>query len=306
MSAPTAAVAVCAYTPDRWDVLGAAVDAALAQLGRGDELVLVVDHHPALLERARRRWPSVRVIANAGPPGLSGGRNTAVAATSADVVVFLDDDAVPRPGWLAALRRRFADPATTVVGGAVVARWEGGRAPRWFPPEFGWAVGCDYRGLPGDGAAIRNPIGANMAIRRTALDLAGPFSTELGRVGALPAGCEETEIGIRIARAVPDGRIVRDTGAAVDHLVPAARQRVGYLVRRCFHEGRSKAALTRSVGGAAALASERGYVLRVLAGGAARHLAAVLRGDLAGPARAALVVTGLAVTAAGYVGGLTR
>ena len=35
-------------------------------------------------------------------------------------------------------------------------------------------VGCDYRGLPGDGAEIRNPIGASMGVRRTkALQVGG-------------------------------------------------------------------------------------------------------------------------------------
>lgn len=298
----------------------AAVAAVRAQLERGDELLLVIDHQDALLARARRHWPQphhpdagapggIRIVPSDGPPGLSGARNTGVARSTAGIVAFLDDDAVPRPGWLTALRARLVPGdgvppgRTAMVGGAVIADWQTGGPPRWFPEELGWVVGCDYRGLPGNGAPIRNPIGASMAATRAALDAAGPFSARLGRKGRLPTGGEETEIAIRMRRALPGSRILRDTTAEVDHQVPASRARMGYVVRRCWHEGRSKAALAAAVGAAGALASERGHALRMVTSGTARHLAAVLRGDPWGPVRAAVGLVGLGVTAAGYLSG---
>jgi hypothetical protein len=164
-------------------------------------------------------------------------------------------------------------------------------------------VGCDYAGLPPHGARVRNPIGASMALRRAAVVAAGGFSEQVGRVGALPSGCEETELGIRLAAADPGAVVVRDTSSAVDHLVPRDRQTVRYFVRRCWHEGRSKAVLAVLVGTADGLSSERAYTTRVLPLGVLRHLAALARGDVGGPARAALVVLGLLVTAAGYADG---
>ena len=41
-------------------------------------------------------------------------------------------------------------------------------------------------------------IGAAMAVRRAELQKIGGFSDRLGRVGTVPAGCEETELSIRI------------------------------------------------------------------------------------------------------------
>jgi glycosyltransferase involved in cell wall biosynthesis len=296
----TITVVVCTYTDLRWVDLAAGVRAIADQLEPGDELVIVVDHNPELLAKVHAELPG-KAFPNEHIRGLSGARNTGVAHAAGDVVAFLDDDALPPPTWLRSWRHRFADPAVVAVGGAVEPAWEGGAAPRWFPPEFGWVVGCDYVGLPPDGARIRNPIGASMAVRRSTLSSVGGFSELVGRVGTLPAGCEETELGIRLVAAHPTARIVRDVAAPVRHLVPRARQRVGYFVRRCFYEGRSKRQLSALVGSQSGLESERRYVTRVLPVGVLRHLVAAAHGDGAGVSRAALVVVGLLVTGIGYV-----
>lgn len=294
-------VVVCAHTPERLPTIAALIDVVDSQARDDDERILVVDHHPALLAQARQRWPDWTVVANEGPSGLSGARNTGVDTGSAPIIVFCDDDAVPRPGWLQAWRNVFADPTVALVGGAVHADWIGGR-PGWFPEELGWTIGCDYRGMPGDGDVIRNPIGANMGVRRSALITAGAFDTALGRVGSLPAGCEETALGIRIGRDLGAGTVRRALGPAVDHQVPTTRRTWRYQLRRSFHEGRSKAVLAGLVGAGSALSSERSYVVRTVVGGVGRHL----RRATAEPAalgRAALLGLATAVTAAGYLTG---
>ncbi|ALJ21650.1 family 2 glycosyl transferase [Microbacterium sp. No. 7] len=298
----TVSVVVAAYTERRKDVLARAAAAAVAQLRPGDEVVVVVDNNAALAAWARTALPGVRVVESEAAGGLSGARNTGIRRSHGGILVFLDDDAVPEDGWLDALRRRFEAHEVVGVGGAVRADWLAAR-PAWFPDEFGWVVGCDYRGLPSGGDRIRNPIGANMALRRSALERAGDFAEGLGRVGTLPAGCEETELGIRLARAVPGGVIVRDATAIVHHEVPPARGTVGYFVRRCWHEGRSKAAVATIAGTGDGLSSERGYAARVLPAGVLRELAAPLRGDATGPLRAGAIVAGLFATGAGYLTG---
>ncbi len=302
----TVTVVICSYTAKRWSNLAAGVAAVATQLEPGDELLVVVDHAPDVRARAEQELSGCRVLANSHGQGLSGARNTGVDAATGVVVAFLDDDALPGPGWLTSLRHRFTDPRVTGVAGAVEPDWEGGRAPRWFPPEFGWVVGCDYTGLAGDGAEVRNPIGASMALRRAPVAAVGGFSELVGRVGALPVGCEETELSIRLAQADPTVRVVRDTSAAVAHLVPAERQRLRYFLSRCYHEGRSKAVLSQLVGTQQGLASERAYATRTLPIGVLRHAAAAGRGDVAGLARAAAIVLGLATTAVGYLSARPR
>jgi glycosyltransferase involved in cell wall biosynthesis len=89
----TATVVVCVYTEKRWDDIVAAVESVASQDVPPVETLVVVDHNPALLERAQAELPDVRVLANAHVQGLSGARNTAIAEAKGDVVVFLDDDA---------------------------------------------------------------------------------------------------------------------------------------------------------------------------------------------------------------------
>lgn len=141
-----------------------------------------------------------------------------------------------------------------------------------------------------------------MSFRRTALQGAGGFSTGLGRVGVLPLGCEETELCIRLRRNSPGSQILFDPDLVVRHHVSPDRERLGYFVRRCWGEGRSKYVVSTLVGAGDALSAERSYVVRVLPAGALRGLAGALRGPrrLAHLGRAAAIVLGLAVTTLGY------
>ena len=46
-------IVICAYTEDRWPELVAAVDSVRQQTTLPYEIILVIDHHPQLLLRAR-------------------------------------------------------------------------------------------------------------------------------------------------------------------------------------------------------------------------------------------------------------
>jgi glycosyltransferase involved in cell wall biosynthesis len=296
-------VVICAYDEARWADLQRAVASVVDHAWPGVETIVVVDHNPALLARAEARWPSgVRVTANVHGRGLSGARNTGVEAAAGDVVVFLDDDAAAAPGWLASLLGAFdvGDGRDVVAVGGGVRPAVDGAVPGWWPEEFNWVVGCSWTGLPSEPDAVRNVIGCNMAFRRADLLAVGGFAEGLGRVGTLPAGCEETDVCIRMAHRTPGASILYVPGAAVDHRVPATRLRWRYFWRRCFAEGVSKAAVSKRNRGRAALSSERDYVRRVLPRGVVRALA---RGNVR---RAGAIVLGFAVTCAGYVWGARR
>jgi glycosyltransferase involved in cell wall biosynthesis len=293
-------VVVCAYTADRLDVLAESIESLRAQRLPPLEVVLVIDHNPELLERCGRRFPDVTVIPNEAGKGLSGARNTGVSRCRGDVVAFLDDDAFASPDWLARLAEVYHDPSVIGVGGTVSPRWQEGRPP-WFPPEFDWVVGCTHSGMPDGVEAVRNLVGANMSFRREALLEAGGFRRELGRVGTLPVGCEETDLCIRMGDRWPQARIVYDPDASVEHLVPPARATVAYFRRRCASEGRSKAVLAKLVGSRAGLSAERSYARRTLPLGVLSDLRDAARGDGGGLRRAAMIVWGLASTSWGYV-----
>lgn len=296
---PSLTVVICAYTLERWDAIVRAVESLRTQDPQPLEILLVCDHNDELLARASAELPGVVALANEEPPGLSGARNTGVAAARGDVVAFLDDDAAAESGWTAELLAPYADPAVIGVGGYVEPDWQAPR-PGWFPDEFLWVVGCSYEGQPTSRADVRNPIGANMSFRREVFSTAGPFDAAVGRIGKDAGGCEETEFAIRAARTVPKARIVLEPAARVRHTVTPDRVTSAYFRRRCRAEGRAKAVVSGLAGADAALETERGYVLRTLPRGVLRGLGRALRGDLAGAARAARIVEGALLTAGAY------
>jgi GT2 family glycosyltransferase len=297
---PSVTIAICVYTEDRWTLIGESVASAVGQRPPPDEVLVVVDHNPRLLELARQL--PVRTVPHRGPRGLSGARNTALAEARGEVVAFLDDDAAAGSGWLAALLDPFDDPRVLATGGSSRPAWSGGR-PRWFPPEFDWVVGSTYLGLPEERAVVRNVIGCNMAFRRRPLLEAGGFDPALGRVGRRPIGAEETEACIRLTARHPGSRVVYEPAARVLHHVPPKRTRPGYFLARCWGEGRSKAVLAGMAGTARGLETERSYVTHTLPRGVLRGAGDVLRGDGWGALRAAAIVAGLVTTGVGYLAG---
>jgi len=302
---PSVSVIVCAYTERRWDELVAAVGSLAAQSRAALQTVVVSDHNPSLCERVRRELPDVIAVPNREARGLSGARNSGVAAARGDIVAFLDDDAVAAPDWLESLLAPYADANVIGVGGAIEPQWLEGR-PRFMPDEFDWVVGCTYRGMPVGRGPVRNLIGANMSLRRTVLEAVGGFRTDVGRIGTRPLGCEETELCIRARHRLPGRELIYEPRARVRHRVPPERAGWSYFRARCWSEGLSKALVARSVGRADGLASERRYVTTVLPQAVARGVADALAGDAAGLARAGSILAGVSITTAGYATGTLR
>lgn len=301
--AASVSVVVCAYSGERRQTLLDALDSLRRQTLPPREVIVVVDHNPMLLEWVRRHVSGVALVENERARGLAGARNTGVREAASEVVAFLDDDARAAPDWIERLSFAYRDRRVIGAGGAVIPVFESGR-PRWLPEEFDWVVGCSYRGLPASRSPVRNLIGCNMSFWREALEQAGGFWCGLGRVGADRIGCEETELCIRLSHLEPDGVLLYDPASRVSHRVPRARTKLGYFVTRCYGEGLSKAEVTRRCGRSRGLASERAYMRRTLPAGVRDGLAASVRGDLTGLARAAAIVLGLSATASGFAAAL--
>jgi hypothetical protein len=80
--------------------------------------------------------------------------------------------------------------------------------------------------------------------------------------------------------------------------VSQARTGWRYLLRRCWAEGLSKAAISRMVGRDDALSAERAYLTRVLPAAVARQIRA------GAPAGALAIAAAVLFTASGYLRGL--
>ena len=298
---PTISVITAAFDMERWDGLCQAVESIMAQTVTVLETIAVIDHNPELLDRARRELPGVVAVPNLRDRGASGARNSGVAASRGDVVAFLDDDAVASPSWLEVILPHFADPAVVGVGCRVVPLWTGPR-PRWFPPEFDWAVGGSFRGMPESAAPVRNVWTCGMAVSRPVFEAIGGFRDDFGKVGSRSRP-EDTDLSLRVAAARPGGTWVYDPAATVSHHVPLERATFGFFLRRCLNEGSGKAALAALNGDGRSTSAERLYTRRVLPAGVARGLRDTVRGDVSGGLRSVAIAAGLSSAMAGFAAG---
>ena len=217
---------VCAYTMDRWPSILAAIASLEAQASPPAEIILVIDHNHEMYVAARGQFATntmVTVLENSEARGLSGARNTGITAALGDVIAFLDDDArIAQKTWASQLLNHFDDPDVQVVGGSAVPDWAG-RVAEWLPPEFYWVIGCSFIGQPSEVTTVRNVLGCNMAIRRTALETVGHFDKCVGRGrGRLPDGQRRDRLlhpgersdpfGARCLRSTPRGSTSGDWG----------------------------------------------------------------------------------------------
>jgi GT2 family glycosyltransferase len=299
-----ASAVIPTYSLERWDDLVAALDALERQTVGPDEVIVVVDGNPELFERVRAQFPDVRSLENSQGAGVSGCRNTAAEVATGSVLACLDDDSVPEPRWLEEHLAAYEDPAVLGTGGTLIPAWSGGR-PGLLPRELWWIIGCTWTGTPETPAPIRNPVGANMTVRKDVVEAVGGFA--MGRVyrkGKPASGvAEETEFCIRAVESHPGGYFQHRPGAVVHHAVPAGRTTWSYLISRSRIEGAGKATLVRRFGSSLALASERDYVRRVLPRAIARETWSGLRGHPADFERAAAILVSVTVTGWAYARG---
>lgn len=299
---PRLSVIVGIHDSARRSGLEECLRSVLEQSGPEVEVVVVVDGNPLLAAALRAQPLPVRVVDHRGRRGVSSMRNAGIDATTAPLVAFIDDDAIATPGWTDALLRAFDDEGVLGIGGAVRPSWNS-EPPSWFPEAFDWAVGGTSAGMPATVSSVRNLRGGNMCYRRSLFAAVGAFNPDFGHDGSAARYCDETEFCMRASRAVPGGRLMFDPTIVVEHRVDASRTTLGFFVRRCFDEGRTKGLLARGVG-SGQLAVERRFARTVVPRAIARGLGdAVLRGDPRGLLRAGAVALGSAAVLAGLARG---
>jgi GT2 family glycosyltransferase len=240
---------ICFPTRDRRDYLAVALASVADQAAaHGAELVIVEDgpEDAGTVELARRY--GARYVALGRPRGINVARNAAVAASSGELVCFLDDDVEAWPGWLDALLA--ADPALEALGGPIRPRLEGSRL---------WACGREplpvtSLDLGSEDREAELVWGANMAVRRSALERIGLFDERLAGAG------DEEDWQLRLRAA--GGRIGYVAAAGVDHRRAGADAKLRSLSRAAYYRGRATRRYEAFRGDAPPLAAE----LRTLAG----------------------------------------
>jgi GT2 family glycosyltransferase len=242
-------IAIC--TRNRRDVLLRALASLAAQRADVPWDVLVVenasedDTRAALTARARD-FPVPLALASEPVRGLSAARNRALATVTARALVFLDDDATCRAGFVAAHARGLAAPDVVATGGPILPvlpsalpdTWRSFLAAQSGGPTGRYDFGPEPKECGPGGAAL--PFGGNLGLVRAAALAAGGFRTDLG-YGVRMIPCEETDL-LRRLSAGP-GRILYLPDAAIDHHLDAERASPAAYLRWFRGYGRSLARL---------------------------------------------------------------
>jgi glycosyltransferase involved in cell wall biosynthesis len=171
--------------------------------------------------------------------GVSHARNAGIAAATAPLLAFFDDDVMVSSDWLMKIKQALdLHRDVDYVGGKVLPQWASA-PPAWLVPD-NWApiAALDYGDEPFVVSAATKVglISANLAIRRRALDEVGWFRPELQRVKDGIGSMEDQELLERMARAGKRGLYAPEIVVWAD--VPAARMTRRY--HRRWHRGHGK------------------------------------------------------------------
>jgi GT2 family glycosyltransferase len=204
-------IAVGFATANRSEILTGAVLRISDQTRLADQ-ILIAPGKPEDVQEGALGSSRIPISILSSPIGLPAQRNTIIAATDCDVLIFLDDDFVPSPDFVASVEKLFAAvPQVVVATGTVVADGILGR---------GLEVAEAERILENDAKCseplrlvdVHNAYGCNMAFRMA------PIRANTLRFDEnlpLYAWWEDVDFSRQMA---PFGRIVRSTALKGVHL----------------------------------------------------------------------------------------
>jgi glycosyltransferase involved in cell wall biosynthesis len=169
--------------------------------------------------------------------GKSFAQNTGLGKTAGELVVFTDDDALPKSDWLLQLRLAAdSQPSFSIFGGSIV--------PHWATPPENWILKLD-----GSILAITDPTweegpipapriyGPNMAVRSEILAAGYTFNTSLGPVGSCYRMGEDTDFLQRIGQAGYKAWYCKK--AVVAHMISRDQMTKTWVLRRAVPLGRA-------------------------------------------------------------------
>ncbi|HMD57777.1 MAG TPA: glycosyltransferase family 2 protein [Solirubrobacteraceae bacterium] len=228
---------------------------AASAKAREVEVLVVDDAGETPRARQLAALYGARYIAHPRPLGLNAARNTGVQQSDGELVAFVDDDVEVAPGWLGALLgAAAANTGVDVFTGPVRARLEG-PTPRSCGREAPPITTLDLGASDTD---TEFAWGANMAIRRSALERVGVFDPEIA------AGGDEQEWQERMRAQTPGARVRYVAAAALAHRRAGDDARLRALCRTALVRGAAARRFDARRGRAPGVAYEAATLLRCL------------------------------------------
>jgi succinoglycan biosynthesis protein ExoM len=196
-------------------------------------LVVVVDNDAAgsaeaVVAAAGAELPLELAYARAPERNIALARNRGVAVAlerGAAWLAFVDDDEVAHPGWLRGLLRARDEFSADVVAGAIRSVCPPG-TPGWLAHDRFYVPLAERTG-----AVLTGAYTGNVLVRAELLrGVPGPFDPRFGLSGG-----SDSHLFMRLHRA--GARIVFTGEAVTEEIIPPARARASWVLRRAFRVG---------------------------------------------------------------------
>jgi len=178
-------VVICTYNRDKY------LPDALESLKKQDanpgafEVIVInnncTDKTAAICEKFAQKHPELnfRHIVETSQ-GLSFARNRGIQEAKANLIAFIDDDAIAEPDYVSRLLHAFDNyPEFDAVGGKVLPIYPGGQEPEWMSKYIQRLVSKVDDGDSFKEFKKKYPVGCNMAFKKSVFKETGVFNTDL-------------------------------------------------------------------------------------------------------------------------------
>jgi len=230
-------VVICCYTMNRIKITEKLISQLLNQQEK-IQIVLVSDYNKKLFLYLCNKYKTnenIVVVANESSQGLSGGRNTGIKYSKADIVAFIDDDALIHKNWANNLIENFSEESIIGVGGHVIPTFMG-KKPYWFCDEIDWIYGgLSY--LEPKKQIVQRVRGGNMAFRKHIFENELDFDVNFGRKNGTLLSGDETELCMRIYNFFPKKKIIYNPKVIIYHIIENNRCNLKFIIKRSFYAG---------------------------------------------------------------------
>jgi len=208
------------------------------------ELVIIdnASRDPSVFRSLDLAWhPHARIVPEA-TLGLTSARLRGFAATSGQTVVLVDDDNVLDPGYLSLVAAAFAaDASLGALGGRSLPEFETS-PPKWTREFDGLLALRDPGAVPARAVwppsvpreyPLCSPIGAGLALRRTAADayasalVGDPRRRAFDRTGTQLVSGGDNDLVMTVLET--GLAVAYEPALRLTHLVPASRSERAYL-----------------------------------------------------------------------------
>ena len=231
-------VIICTY--NRAERLADCLESIVKQQTSSDKYeVIIVDNNSTdntkeIVSRFSNKVPDLRYVFEA-TQGLSYARNRGAGEAKAAYLVYLDDDAIAPPEYLANVSRLIKEYAPDIFGGPVYPYYTTPK-PRWFKDEYEIRKYADKSGF----SAIAAVSGGNFIIKKTLLEKLGGFDVNLGMIGNKVGLGEERKVLEQYRASTPPSgqKVYYALECYVTHNVPPEKMTLRYIMKRAYIAGK--------------------------------------------------------------------